>query len=101
MCNLLDFLVCSGRLSDVRMLNELEWIDGHIYANVWQTPLIAIIDPASGLVVKWIDVRSLHPLPHDMNATPNGIAYDPQQHKLYVTGKLWPVLYEIAFIPAL
>ncbi len=80
------------------MLNELEYISGHIYANVWQTSLIAIIDPSSGFVVKWIDVRALHPATHDANATPNGIAYDADAHKLYVTGKLWPVLYEIAFI---
>jgi glutamine cyclotransferase len=80
------------------MLNELEWIAGHIYANVWQTSLIAIIDPATGLVVRWIDMRALHPVAHDFNATPNGIAYDKEQNKLFLTGKLWPVLYEVALI---
>jgi glutaminyl-peptide cyclotransferase len=81
------------------MLNELEWISGHIYANVWQTNSIAVISPDTGIVQRWIDVRALHPSPSDLtNATPNGIAFDQTNGKMYVTGKLWPVLYEIKFV---
>jgi len=88
----------NGAYRPVRMLNELEYIDGHIYANVWYTPFIAIIEPTSGLVRKWIDIGSLHPVPSNPEATPNGVAYDARAHKLYVTGKLWPLLYEIDYI---
>jgi glutamine cyclotransferase len=85
----------------VTMLNELEYIDGYIYANVWQTERIAKIDPASGDVVAWIDLSGLFP-PEDRSesaAVLNGIAYDAERERLLVTGKLWPALFWIELIP--
>ena len=81
----------------VANLNELEYIDGQIWANVWRTPDIAVIDPISGLVVRWIDVSALRPpsTTSDGEAVANGIAYDPVNDRVYITGKRWPVMYEI------
>lgn len=80
-------------------LNELEWVMGEIYANVWLTQRIARIDPASGKVVGWIDLSGLGPkpdsLPDPTNDVLNGIAYDAAHGRLFVTGKCWPQLYEI------
>jgi glutamine cyclotransferase len=79
-------------------LNELEYIDGFIYANQWQTPYILKIDPATGAVIGKIDlsditnrIRNSYPFAEFLN----GIAYDPASKKIYVTGKLWPQLYGI------
>lgn len=82
----------------VTQLNELEYVDGEILANVWMTPLIARIDPASGHVVGWIDLGELVARvgATDPDSVPNGIAYDRRAHRLYVTGKNWPSLFEIA-----
>lgn len=82
-------------------LNELEYVDGELYANVWGADVIARIAPASGKVVGWIDLSGL--LKDDMKGgrvvdVLNGIAYDKQHRKLYVTGKLWPKLFEIALV---
>lgn len=79
----------------VTRLNELEWVDGQIYANIWQTNLIARIDPKSGAVLSFLDVSGLGPKDRDRDDVPNGIAYDAAQRHLYVTGKRWPQLYEI------
>lgn len=78
----------------VRRLNELEYVKGEIYANVWERDVIARIDPATGKVRAWIDLSGLHTADAP-EAVLNGIAYDPQQDRLYVTGKFWPKLYEI------
>ena len=79
-------------------LNELEWINGEIFANVWQTNMIARIDPASGNVVGIIDLRGLlapdEKLPGHTDVL-NGIAFDKARDKLFVTGKYWPWIYEI------
>lgn len=84
-------------------LNELEWVKGQIYANVWLTTRIARIDPASGKVVGWIDLAGLVPpantLADPVNDVLNGIAYDAQHDRLFVTGKCWPKLYEIKLVP--
>jgi len=81
-------------------VNELEWIQGLVFANVWMTDSIVCIDPASGNVVAWIDLRSLRgqlkpgsgdPAPAELN----GIAYDAATDRLFVTGKNWPSLFEI------
>ena len=81
-------------------LNELEWVKGEIYANVWQTERIARIDPATGKVVGWIDCRGLLTA-GDRNALTdvlNGIAYDAKGDRLFVTGKRWPKLFEIKLV---
>lgn len=78
-------------------LNEIEWVDGEILANVWLTDRIARIDPASGRVIGWIDVSQLHTLSGATaeNDVPNGIAWDAQHKRLFVTGKNWPYMFEI------
>lgn len=84
-------------------INELEWVKGQIYANVWLTQRIARIDPASGKVVGWIDLTGLAPPAGETedpdNDVLNGIAYDASHDRLFVTGKRWPHLYEIRLVP--
>lgn len=83
---------------DVRLLNELEYVHGEVLANVWFVDKIARIDPKTGLVLGWIDLQGLHPY---RSATArgedvlNGIAYDADRDRLWVTGKLWPSVFEI------
>ena len=78
-------------------LNELEYVNGEIYANVWQTDRIARIAPDTGQVLGWIDLSGL--LSAQDRRTPvdvlNGIAYDRDLDRIFVTGKLWPQLFEI------
>ena len=84
----------------VKDLNELEWVDGQIYANVWQTDRIARIDPKSGDVVGWIDCKGLLSA-SDLRGQEdvlNGIAYDAKGGRLFVTGKKWPKLFEIRLV---
>jgi glutaminyl-peptide cyclotransferase len=79
-------------------LNELEYINGYIYANQWQQPYIIKIDPASGAVVGKIDVSDVWTkvkLKDPMADVPNGIAYDTASKRIFITGKKWPELYEI------
>ena len=86
----------------VTHLNELEWVDGEIYANIWLTNRIARIDPATGHVVGWIDLTGLFDvstLPVPSNDVLNGIAWDAQHQRLFVTGKHWPKLFEIRLVP--
>jgi glutamine cyclotransferase len=82
---------------DVLQLNELEYIKGEIYANVWLTDRIARIDPQSGKVKAWIDLSGILPpeARPDPGAVLNGIAHDEASDRLFVTGKLWPKLFEI------
>jgi len=83
-------------------LNELEFIKGSIYANVWQTDRIVIIAPSDGHVTGWIDLEGLRP-PNDGRRqidVLNGMAYDAAGDRLFVTGKLWPALFEITIGPA-
>ena len=85
----------------VKDLNELEWVKGEIYANVWQTDRIARIDPASGRVVGWINLTGLlSPADSDpeQGNVLNGIAYDAKGDRLFVTGKRWPKLFEIRLV---
>ena len=81
-------------------LNELEYVEGLVYANIWQTNRIAIIDPAGGQVVAWIDLSGLLQLedPAQPVDVLNGIAYDAANERLFVTGKLWPRLFEIELV---
>ncbi len=84
-------------------VNELEYVDGAVLANIWMTRDIVRIDPKSGQVNGIIDLSALpeesHPL-NDRDAVANGIAYDPVGKRLFVTGKLWPHLYQIELVPA-
>ena len=83
-------------------LNELEWIDGEVWANVWQTDFIVRIDPATGVV----DRRHRPDRPaarprrawSPLDDVLNGIAWDPQGRRLFVTGKHWPTLFEIRVV---
>lgn len=82
----------------VDRLNELEWVEGFIFANVWHEDRIAIISPATGKVAAWMDCSALRArlgrLPEESDL--NGIAWDPDKKRLYVTGKLWPALFELS-----
>jgi len=79
-------------------INELEWIDGEIYANIWETDRIARIDPETGFVTAWIDLTGLlqnHGTVTEKTSDLNGIAYDKAGKRLFVTGKYWTHLFEI------
>lgn len=82
-------------------LNELEWVKGEVLANIWQTDRIARIDPRTGRVTGWIDLSGLLSPADRAGARVdvlNGIAYDAAGERLFVTGKLWPRLYEIKLV---
>jgi glutamine cyclotransferase len=82
-------------------LNELEFVDGELFANIWQTDRIARISPRTGEVDGWIDLKGLlSPVYRlESGAVLNGIAYDSERKRLFVTGKLWPKLFEIQLVP--
>jgi glutaminyl-peptide cyclotransferase len=91
-------ITVSDQGQPVSNLNELEWVKGEIYANIWHSHWIARIDPASGNVVGWIDLTGLideRELDGDSDSVLNGIAYDAVHDRLFVTGKRWPKLFEI------
>lgn len=84
----------------VTFLNELEYVKGEVFANVWQSDRIARIDPNTGCVTGWIDLTGLTgPRMMDEEAVLNGIAYDKAGNRLFVTGKYWPELFQIKLIP--
>jgi glutaminyl-peptide cyclotransferase len=79
-------------------LNELEYIDGEIWANIWYDDRVVRIDPDDGRIIGWIDLGALYPAsarPRD--AVVNGIAWDKDSDRIFVTGKLWPAIFEIRF----
>ncbi len=94
-------IVVKDRGAQVTQLNELEYVHGEIYANVWHTDRIARISSSSGRVLGWIDLAGL--LPENQRSDPeavlNGIAWDSAHDRLFVTGKLWPRLFEIKIVP--
>jgi glutamine cyclotransferase len=116
---IVDQLPVQDDQGPVAMLNELEYIEGRIFANIWQTEQIAIIDPATGNVTGYIDLAGLpdedaradlmaaYALENEEDlaaflrtqGTLNGIAYDAENDRLFVTGKLWPEIYEIDLVP--
>lgn len=85
----------------IDQLNELEFVEGQIFANIWQTDRIARISPQTGEVVGWIDLSGLLSPMYKLSSggVLNGIAYDSTKKRLFVTGKLWPRLFEIRLIP--
>ena len=85
----------------VLRLNEIEWVKGEIFANVWMTNRIARIDPSTGRVRAWLDLSGLPEAQQhgDPDAVLNGIAYDSAHDRLFVTGKMWPHLYQISLKP--
>jgi len=86
--------------SVVRNLNELECVDGQVYANIWQYDYIARIDPETGNVTGWIDAaKLLSPAERRGTDVLNGIAYVPDTKRFLLTGKNWPKLFEVQFVP--
>ena len=85
----------------VEQLNELEYVKGEILANVWLTNRIARIDPVTGMVKGWIDVSALAAEigSDDRDSVPNGIAYDAARDRLFLTGKNWPLMFEVRLPP--
>jgi glutaminyl-peptide cyclotransferase len=87
--------------AEVDQINELEYVQGRVYANLWQTDRIIVIDPASGSVLGWLDMAELQtrfPKPPEWDPSDdvlNGIAWNPANGHFYVTGKRWPKLFEI------
>lgn len=82
----------------ITRINELEWIEGEVFANVWQTNFIVRIDPATGVITGIIDLTDLMPDRSGLDPTDsvlNGIAWDAEGRRLFVTGKNWPTLFEI------
>ncbi len=84
----------------VTRLNELEYVNGEVFANIWQTDRVARIDPLTGRVVGWIDLSGLLSAADRQQSVDvlNGIAYDAATDRLFVTGKLWPKLFEIDLV---
>lgn len=93
--------VTSQNGQPVEDLNELEYVRGEIYANIWHSDRIARISPRTGKVLGWIDLSGLRDQSTLSNpdAVLNGIAYDSKGNRLFVTGKLWPKVYEIKVVP--
>lgn len=85
----------------VDQINELEMVNGALLANVWHAPYLIRIDPTSGRVDAVIDLRALvaEVKASDREAVPNGIAWDAARHRLFVTGKLWPTMFEVTLQP--
>jgi glutamine cyclotransferase len=83
----------------VTEINELEYINGQVYANVWRTDKIVIIDPNTGQVTGWIDLTGIYNQSSNANNVLNGIAYDAEGDRLFVTGKRWSQLFQIKLIP--
>ncbi len=85
--------------ASVTNLNELEYINGEVYANIWREDKIAIIDPHTGQVKGWIDLTGIYNQETiDLNSVLNGIAYDAEGDRLFVTGKMWSQLFQIKVI---
>ena len=89
-----------GPNGPVQRLNELEYVRGEVWANVWYEDYIVRIDPETGRVVGTIDLGSLYPAQlRGREQVANGIAFDPTDGRIFVTGKNWPQLFEIRLVP--
>ena len=86
----------------VDQLNEIETIDGKIWLNVWRTEQIVVVDPATGQVTATVSLAGLRPptTTNNADAVANGIAFDPKTKRIFVTGKNWPVTYQVTTKPA-
>ncbi|MCW4009671.1 MAG: glutaminyl-peptide cyclotransferase [Candidatus Bathyarchaeota archaeon] len=84
--------------TSVSKLNELEYVNGDIFANIFEEPKIAVINVQTGQIKSWIDLTGLQEA-HGSTGTLNGIAYDPDSNRFFVTGKNWPQLFEIKLVP--
>lgn len=97
----IETITVTDQGAEVDQLNELEYIQGEVYANIWQTDDIVRIDPQTGTVLGWIDLTGI--LPEDSMTINtdvlNGIAYDAESNRLFVTGKNWPSVFEIRLVP--
>jgi glutaminyl-peptide cyclotransferase len=84
----------------ISQINELEFINGEIYANVWHSEMIARISPRDGHVIAWIGLKGLLPVEQriDDEAVLNGIAYDAKYDRIFVTGKRWPTVFQIEVV---
>ena len=93
-------LMVTAQGKPVYRLNELEFVKGEIFANIWQTEAIIRIDPTNGKVIGIIDCRGLLPIEDRDQSTDvlNGIAYEPREDRLFITGKNWPKLFEIKLV---
>lgn len=94
-------LEIKNKSENINEINELEYIKGEIWGNIWHKDLIIRIDPKDGKILGWIDLKGLRPQEtfRDNEAVLNGIAYDEQNDRLFVTGKLWPKIFEIKLKP--
>ena len=99
-CNWEDLSAYCYGSKPIDQLNELEYIKGEIYANIWHEDRIARISPQNGHVIGWIDLTGLLPTDQKINeeSVLNGIAYDAQHDRLFVTGKQWPTIFEIKIL---
>jgi glutaminyl-peptide cyclotransferase len=84
--------------TSITNINELEYVNGDVYANIWMQQKIVIINPQTGTVKGWIDLTEIYQ-PNNLDDVLNGIAYDSQTNRLLITGKDWPNLYEITIKP--
>jgi glutaminyl-peptide cyclotransferase len=93
-------IVVKEGATTINRLNELEYIKGEIYANIWHEDRIARISPQDGHVIGWIDLSGLLPASQKINeeSVLNGIAYDAQHDRIFVTGKQWPTIFEIKIV---
>ena len=93
-------LVVTDGDQPVKRLNELEYIKGEIYANIWHSDRIERISPRDGHVIGWIDLTGLLPPDEKLNdeSVLNGLAYDAKHDRLFVTGKQWPTVFEIEVV---
>jgi glutaminyl-peptide cyclotransferase len=90
-------IVVKDGTAAIARLNELEYVKGEIYSNIWHSDRIARISPSDGHVIGWIDLTGILPASQMVNAESvlNGIAYDAKHDRLFVTGKQWPMIFEI------
>lgn len=95
--NVLKVVEVFSNQGPVEKLNELEFVDGQVYANVWMTNNVVVIDPKNGKVLAVIDAKELSVRKGPNGDVLNGIAHNPQNKKWYMTGKNWPKLFEVSF----